>query len=282
VNLLAVASLLVALATGALAFFTWRLAAGTTSMAAAAQASADAAISSVRESTRARLDIRSPRVVPLLDSPQWPPLIDKTRSGMPYRNELRLLDARSLHGSPEASGEYVFDRDRDQFLWFRCRGLLRNEGSVTALVRLNGEAQFLKTSLDESEEPSGELLVPFDLSKPQLDADHLLRPGDEIHFEWGAGHSLGEWADAYERPDPPNARGALFFSITVSDPTGFSVNDAIYVVVAGRPIEPVPQASSHWRLSRPEEMGVVIYPTERIYPGEGGPPHEPPWVETYS
>lgn len=101
-------------------------------------------------------------------------------------------------------------------------------------------------------------------------------------FEWAAGRPLREWAHAYEHPDPPNPNGALFFSILVSDPTGLSVNDEIFIEAAGRPIEPVPGTNSNWRLVKEQAMRTVVYPTVRHYLNEPEAQSEPPWLTTYA
>jgi hypothetical protein len=57
--------------------------------------SADAASAAVVEASRTRADEQAPRVIALLEAPNWPPNVDKSRSSMPQAKELRLLDPMS-------------------------------------------------------------------------------------------------------------------------------------------------------------------------------------------
>jgi hypothetical protein len=293
--LVAIASLLVAAATFTLAFYTWRLAgetkdvakaavdqaAHTARAATAAETSANAADAAVGESIRARLDALAPRVVAFCAAPDWPPLFDPGRSRMPFRNELRLLAAPSLQGTSLAiNGEYVFDRDKEKFLWFCCQGLLRNEGAVSARVRLNGEAQFIKLRTDEPADPMKRQRLPLSSEEP-LDQERVLLPEEEVLFEWAGGRPLGEWADAFDNQNPPSPHSALFFYILISDPTGLSVTDHIFIEAAGRPIERLPGTNSNWRPVSEQAMRAVVYPTVRRYGLENEEPPKPPWTEVY-
>ncbi|GAA2603137.1 hypothetical protein GCM10010399_37510 [Dactylosporangium fulvum] len=251
---------------------------------ALAQEALKAATTAVREAARARTDERAPLVVALLEAPQWPPLVDTTRNRMPYGNEARLLDHRSVSQAEPASPARSFLRggERNQFMWFRTRGVLVNEGTTTARVRLDNEAQFV-----EGDSPlvrNSSIVVPPAVGMPTK-REHLLRPGEMALFEWGAGHTIAEWADACENPEPPNPRGACFFTITVFDPFEHGTFDHIHVVMAGRPIIPVDGSFDEVGLATEESeaaMGVTIFPTRRTYRSDG-PRKEPlPWEETYA
>jgi hypothetical protein len=99
--------------------------------------STDAATAAVVEASRTRADEQAPRVVALLEAPNWPPNVDRTRSRMPNANETRLLDPMSKHSSSDTPGqEFYFNQDENQLLWLLTRGVLVNDGHGTARVRL--------------------------------------------------------------------------------------------------------------------------------------------------
>jgi phage terminase small subunit len=226
-----------------------------------------AATAAVREAARARTDERAPLVIALFEAPQWPPLIDATRDRMPYGNELRLLDHRSVAQAEAASPARLFTRnaERTQLMWFQTRGVLINEGATTARVRLDDAAQFVEATAARRE--------------------RLLRPGEIAPFEWGAGHTIAEWAAARERPDPPNPLGACFLTITVFDSFEQGIFDHIHVVMSGRPIVPVDDSFDEVRLaSRQSEadMEVTVFPTRRTYRSDGARRDPLPWDGTYA
>jgi hypothetical protein len=234
-----------------------------------AQEMLKAATAAVQEAARARTDERAPHVVALLEAPQWPPLIDATRDRMPYGNELRLLDHRSVAQAEAASPARLFARngERKGLMWFQTRGVLINEGSTTARVRLDdqAEAQFVEATAARRE--------------------RLLRPGEVAVFEWGAGHTIADWAEAREKPDPPNPLGACFLTITVFDSFEHGIFDHIHVVMSGRPIVSVDDSFDEVRLVSREseaEMGITVFPTRRTYRSDG-PRRDPlPWDGTYA
>lgn len=238
----------------------------------AARESVEAAREAVAESARVRVDERAPRIVALMEEPEWPPRVDRARSQMPYANELRLLDHRSVAASSDAgpATPFVFDGQKNWFMWFRMRGVLINEGSGTARVRLDGEAQFIEGTSILLRDRSGEIGVPPMVGTKDR-KEYLLRPGDVALFEWGYGHTLGEWADAYEHPDPPNPRCACFLTVTIMDFFEHGVIDHIFVEMGARPIRPVPQALGQWVLREPDEVeiGMTVYPMHRTYRFEG-------------
>ena len=77
-----------------------------------ARRSADAATAAVIEAARARADEQAPRVLALLEAPAWPPNVDRTRTGMPGANELRLLDPMSKHASSDDPNQEFLLRPR--------------------------------------------------------------------------------------------------------------------------------------------------------------------------
>ncbi|MGH7930736.1 MAG: hypothetical protein ACREQV_23440 [Candidatus Binatia bacterium] len=248
--------------------------------ATAARESAKAADDAVRESARMRADEQAPRVLALMEAPQWPPLVDRSRRGMPGGGEPMLLE--TLDQSEVAGSEpYIFDEQSSWFMWFRTKGVLLNEGRGTARVRLNGDARFFAGR----SELVGDREIP---EPPRVGApnrkEYLLRPGDVALFEWAYGHPLSEWADAHKHPLPPNPMGACFFSITVFDWLSSGTVDHIFVVLEARPIEPIPNRQGQWRLTSAmdDNVGLTVYPSVRMYQSEGTVPPQPPWLETYA
>ncbi len=258
----------------------------------AAATSAEAAQESVKEAARARSDTQAPSVVAFLEPIAWPPLLDINRQRMPQANDLRLLDTLSIQRSRQVqeSEEFVFDQDAGAFLWFRMRGLLVNEGRSSARVRLDGEAQFIEENSPFEQRPTAiaasrstrpprlPAQVGTYVPKSGLSAEYVLRPGQEAVLEWASGHTLKEWSEAYEQPNPPNPKGRLFFSVTVFDYFGGGVTDWIFIEAAGRPIEPVPGRNASWRLAAQNTMATVAYPNVRHYKADKQAPPTPPWV----
>jgi hypothetical protein len=156
-----------------------------------------------------------------------------------------------------------------------------NEGNGTARIRLDGEAQFVDGT--SSLVNGVTLAAPPVVGTPDR-REHLLRPGDMALFEWAHGHTLGDWADARENPDPPNPRGACFFTITVFDFFEHGVVDRIHIVMAGRPLLQVPGAAGQWVIPdkvADAEMGMTIYPIRRAYTSEALRNEPLPWEDTY-
>ena len=250
----------------------------------AAQQSVEASRAAVVESARVRIDERAPRVVALMEPPQWPPLVDNSRSAMPLADELRLWDPRSVAQSTEASakGPFVFDRDKHWFMWFRVNGVLVNEGASTARVRLDGEARFIEgsTSLLPAEHA---IPTPPSVGTPDR-KEYLLRPGEAALFEWAFGHTLEEWADAYENADPPNPNSYGHLVVAVFDYFEHGVVDYIYIATGGRPLVPIPRTQGQWMVphERTEvDLGMTVYPTRRTYRTEPRNDALPPWEPMY-
>lgn len=223
----------------------------------AASRSAEAAVGATVEASKARADANAPRLVVHVSDPTWPPLLDRTRSGMPFATDLRLLDPHSLRqAQPVESGTvFTFDRDRPLFLWFKMSGVVENEGSGSARVRLDGEAEF---------------------DGHRFGAEVIVRPGDRKTFQWGVGLSLEDWADQHEH----YRRGRNSLTVTSMDYQEHGVIDHVYVEMGGRALEPQPDVTSGWRVASPESFGVTVYPTRRTYRWEWPDRRRPtPWDE---
>lgn len=227
----------------------------------AAQTSANAAIDAAHEAAKMRVDAHAPRLV--VDVELIPgALADQSRRAMPGANELRLLDSRSLQQSREVEEgeEFIFDRDAAQFVWFRARGTVRNEGHGTCKVRLDGEAHF-----DDYEQG----------------AEVVFRPGDERRFLWGTGFSAGTLAQRGQAPQP--ARGFLIITATSYDEAG--VIDRIFLELASRALQPVPGNRGAYAFRGQIEdslfppTAAVVYPLQRVYrwDWDAGLIPEPPW-----
>ena len=224
---------------------------------AAAEAAAVAAMEASYEAAKSRADASAPRVVVEVGKPLGA-YTDINRRAMPYANELRLLDQQSISRSQQIQPglEFIFDRDRGLFLWFLLRGTVRNEGVGSARVRLDGEANF-------NMRPQG--------------AEVVMKPGDELMFQWGIGLTAGEWADRVTSGQ--SARG--FLSVTVMDYQEHGVIDHAYVEFGARPLQPTAQQQGLWAYSASDEhFGTTVYPLQRTYRwewGKGGP-KPPPWA----
>jgi hypothetical protein len=177
----------------------------------------------------------------------------------------------------------MFDRDSNGFLWFRVRGLLVNEGTGTARVRLDGEAHFVEGG-SPLLSPELVVAVPPAVGTPDRQ-EYLLRPSETCLFEWAYGHTLGEWADAHSNPSPPNPQGASFLTVTVTDYFEHGVIDHIYIETAARPIISLPNVAGQWAVPhdvKDASLGLTVYPTRRIYRAEPRQEVALPWEEIYA
>lgn len=270
--------------TGVLAFAAfWQIRISTRS-SAAALASAEAARRASEQAAKARIDDRAPIVVALPPIAEWPPLLHMSRERVPGGGEPLLLDAINIHGSqlPDHTSVFAFPRDQNKLLWFKIWGLIRNEGRTTAVVRLKSHTRFVDEAGPFSASVEEPVVIPQEVGGEGTQA-YALPPGASAVFNWADGHPLHEWADAVERPEPPNPHGALFFSMGVEDGFEDGVIDGLFAVVTARPIERIADQTDHWRLAQQRTVGGTRYPTRRHYRGlDPWPPTEPPpWVKDF-
>lgn len=233
----------------------------------AAKRAADAAQEAARETARVRIDEQAPRVLAVMESPQWPPRVSRNLTHMPYANEPRMFDSQTLHGAAQAGADaYIFPEQDQWFLWFITRGVLINEGRSTARVRLDGEARFIEgeSALVPDEKISCPPTVGTFHGPSYIAREHLLRPGEKALFEWAIGHQLKEWADRHEQETPPDCS----LTVVVFDSTEHGVLDRIKVELGARPLEPVYTRQGHWRLTDESGTGVTVWPTKRKYRSE--------------
>jgi hypothetical protein len=153
--------------------------------ATAARESADAAEDAVREAAKTRIDDQAPRVVVLMETPEWPPFIDRSRSSAPGGGQPTLLDTLGQSEVANSTEPYYFNAQRSWFLWFRTRGVLINEGNGTARVSLGGTARFIE---GKSDLLGHEVPIPPRIGTEPF-PEYILHPGDQAFFEWGDGHT---------------------------------------------------------------------------------------------
>jgi hypothetical protein len=218
-----------------------------------AETSSDIAANAVKEAAHQRIDAQAPRVVALLDKP--------VIGGLESSGDFEWGDSQ----------EFILPKNKDDHLWVMAVGRLVNEGSSIARVRLHGgAAKFI-----DSEGPD---LVPGPI-KPDNE-ERLLKPGEEIGFQWNASHTIADWADAFSNPSPPNLHGFCQMQIAVTDFQEDGIMDTIWLEMSGRPIEQVPEDNSHWRVTEAEFVARA-YPIHRTYRKEGWASPTLPWAETF-
>lgn len=234
--------------------------------ASSGETSAAAAIEVNKEAVRARIDQVAPRVVAFYERPEGP-LVDPGRSQMPYANGLRLLSSESFSRSTSSIGqEFAFPQDASTFVWFHGDGLLVNEGTSSALVRLYGEAEFTEgvNPLDRSHLP-----IPY-LVGDGITAEAILPPGGAAQFRWASGHAVKEWADAGDSPNPPRPEGAIWLTVAVFDAQHTSVIDTLEAVFQPTPITRAPGREGLYRLTELDaNSAVYVQPATRGYVHEG-------------
>ena len=236
------------------------------------ETSAKAALDVNKESARSRVDQAAPRVVAFFEPPIGP-LMDPLRSGMPYANELRLLDPESIErASAEVGGELAFPADGNSFIWYRGVGVLVNEGESSAFVRLDGESRFTSgvSPLDGQK-----IQLPY-MAGGGIAAEAILPPGSSALFEWAGGHQAQEWADAVERPDPPHPHGAIWNTIVVFDAQRTSTIDTLEAIFSPSPLSPSPRRQGAWKIEAEDpENRVYVQPVTRGYVAEGASTDNP-------
>lgn len=245
----------------------------------ASQASAAAANEAVREAMRARTDDQAPRIVVIMEEPEWPPFRHTTRQSMPGGGEPTLLETKGQ--SEVASATYYLDRDGNTLFWFLMRGVILNEGKGTARVRLDGDTQFVTGPTPLV--PGGVTSVP-PLVGSVRNREYLIRPGEWAMFEWAHGHTMAEWVDAYKNPSPPNPHGACTLDVVSFDWASAGTIDHTFVLMQARPFELVPGREVEYQLAADvgANVGIVVYPPRRVYRAESELPPEPAWSEVFA
>jgi len=220
-----------------------------------AKRAADAAQASVKETLRNRVDERSPRIIAQVEPPSTQAL--QTAEGFEFK----------------ADAEYTLPEMNDAKLTHLAMVTVVNEGHVSGKVHLNGFAEWLGEDQDD---------MDFMISGPFTGTEEevLLKPGASATFAWSDGHTLADWADAYNNPSPPNPKGASFMEIIVSDAFEDGVIDNIFLEMSGRAIVPVEGKPGKWKINDKDDFKAIVYPIKRRYRSENTT-IEPPWSEVY-
>lgn len=193
------------------------------------------------EATKARLDARAIHITVQPTNPvEWPPL-EPSDSGQPQ---------------PLPFGQtYHLPGDGQQRLLLRVPIRIRNHSDQSVVVMTSG-------------------LVPHDwLPSQAVPQTFELKPRDfEVRY-FQVSRSIAEWAEGYRNaPDVgvPEANGTVGYS----DPYDDGVIDEWTIVLAGRPVVPVPQKDGLWQIateqrldipSMPSAVGLVMPMTRRYY-----------------
>lgn len=216
-----------------------------------AEESANAAILSVKETSRTRIDNIAPRVVAVLDK--------------------ESLGAITMDGNKPVwaveNNEYVLLRDGELKVYFTIKGSLKNEGKSTAYIGLNGYVELAEEQDDDINWIPGPIDAHF-IEVP-------LGPGERIYFKWSDSHTVNEWASAHEEPSP---KGSLRLIITARDAYEEGVVDYIYLEMSGQPLKPKADNSASWELVG--GIGISYYPTHRVYKKEVPVAFDSPWLKS--
>lgn len=251
------------LARGQLRVLRDQVAQGQAGVAAAAR-SADAADATLRESIHARASESAPRVIVLLEEPEWPPFLDMSR---PYVSggEQPPLEVLGQSQQVDPAREFVESVDSNSFLWFKIRGVVVNEGKGTGRVRIGPFARFV----------SGDALGFQDIPIPAAvgavsSGEYRLGPGSVALFEWGDGKPVKDWIDI-------DNRTFCFQQITVWSFDNATV-DYTFVELRGRPLEPGTRPDAWFLSELPGAVGTFVYETRRTF-GANAPTPPAPWDE---
>lgn len=223
-----------------------------------AEASAESAKVLYREAVRSRIDQGAPEIVVFLEHPS-PPLVDRHRTGLLQGSQALLLTPGSLERSQPASGEtFVFDEQRSNFLWFRGRGLLVNEGRTSARVRVSPEGRFIEGKSDLTR---GEQVQLPAIEGSGMNAIAILPPGARALFEWADGLTVGDWAKAQENRN--SKVGSLWLWITVFDTRENGVVDTQVMHFRPEVLDAVSGRTGHWIVPQGRDFGP-LYPQPRL------------------
>lgn len=230
-----------------------------------AEASAKSANVLYQEAVRSRIDQGAPEIAVFLEHPS-PPLVDRHRPGLLQGNEAGLLTPDSIERSQPALGEtFVFDEQRSNFLWFRGRGLLVNEGRTSARVRVSPEGRFIEGKSDLTRGEPVQLPAVEGRGK---NAIAILPPGARALFEWADGLTVSDWTKAQENRN--SKVGSLWLWITVFDTRENGVIDTQVMHFRPEVLDAVPGRRGHWTVPPERDFGPLNpLPRLRRYRHEG-------------
>lgn len=268
-----VGTVLLALATFALAISAYRqtqasqrATTAALAQAEASQAAVAAALKSVDQAWRTRIDERSPYVVAYTDEVQWPPRLQSQAFG-----EDSPFDV-------PGNRKFVITEQPARPLFLDLTGRLVNEGRASAFVRLPPGMTRVGHAHGAVSDERGRI---------------LLRPGAELKFSFRLQKTLKEWADQYEAHaeselnEHGHRHGIQFGEIIISTGYDEGVVDYVFMQAWALPIQPVHNDPGRWVRATGDRplASLGLSPTRRRYyyskidnvPASGPP--RAPWHE---
>jgi hypothetical protein len=224
-----------------------------------AKKASDAATESIREAYETRIDERSARIIASINI-----------SDLLFMKK----DNTSQSWGYEAE-EYIYklpDDEQDR-LCFSITGLVLNEGKSTTRLRAQGNVRFIHD--DESDD-----LVHLKWSENfgDLDEHKVLAPGQSVRFLWCDSHSTTEWVHANNNTEAGNQNGSCKIQFRTED-FYHDAFDYIDIEIQGRPLQPIGDKSKNrWKLDA-SQIGVVVYPVQRIYGKESLEKYKSPYPD---
>ena len=245
-------TLALAILTGLLVAATVWMAWHTRNAVLASLAAVEAAQRQAEEATRARVDSGAPRVTVLIQDPEWPPSLASASNHLGAKPD-------QINGDVQ----FVLPRDGSKQLVLVSSGLVRNDGSSTAIVGLNGGATF--------EDPFKLNRIPASVEVLPVGQGRLaLPPGSAVRFSFIEGHTIADWATAWTQrdqdPSSTPSTSLVHLEVIAHDTFDVGVADNTLVQLQAYPLEPVAGDLSRWRLNSEERpYGSVVYGTRRRY-----------------
>lgn len=234
--------------------------------AQSADVSAGAAVAAQGESVRLRVDQSAPRVVAFFERPDGPYMRTKPQGGLLHKAS-GLLDSESIEQSTKEAGrELAFPDNANDLIWYRGIGVVVNEGTSSAAVRIDTESRFVegKNPLD-----GRDLKLPY-MAGDEISPEAILPPSGAALFEWAQGHTAREWANAVSHPEPPNPYGSVWITITVFDAQRSAVIDTLEAIFIPTPLSASPGREGLWKVEDEDQANRVhVQPVTRGYVFEG-------------
>jgi len=180
------------------------------------------------EATKARLDARAVHITVQPTNPvEWPPL-EPSDFGQPQPVQI----GRTYH----------LPSDGEQRLLLRVPIRIRNHSDQSVVVMTSG-------------------LVPHDwLPSQALPQELELGPRDFNVMYFQVSRSIAEWAEGYRNAADvgvPEANGTVGYS----DPYDDGVIDEWTLVLAGRPVVPVPKKDGLWQIATEQRLDIPSMPS---------------------
>lgn len=203
-----------------------------------------AALESVEESWRARIDAMAPRVI-----------------GYPVLGANVFMHAAHDASARTRLDDRVFNvaQEPGRIIEVELRGVLRNDGHSTAIVRLGGhlEPWLVDTRAHTTGDYHEKVVLP---------------PGKDVTIHMRLERTLEEWVNAHKddetfeaTEDVPERPGTSVTHITIFDEFDEGITDVIRVVASARVMIPVPGDPGRWRLG---DIDGADRPILRLYPAQ--------------